>query len=82
MPNTKTPVLIGTEMLRYYGLVLDYQHDTVYSHRLQQMIPAVRLPGGHLAIQLLPPDSAAAVEAKASSDAAAPRRAATREEKY
>ena len=28
VPNTSTPVLIGTDMLRYYGLVLDYEHDT------------------------------------------------------
>ena len=71
VPTTATPVLIGTDMLRYYGLVLDYHNDTAYSHRMQCMLPAQRLPGGHLAIQLLPPQSPTAVASKAMTDAAA-----------
>ena len=77
VPTTATPVLIGTDILRYYGLVLDYHNDTVYSHRLQCMLPAERLPSGHLAVQLLPPQSPKAVAAKDMTDAAARRRAAT-----
>ena len=76
-PTTATPVLIGTDMLRYYVLVLDYHNDTVFSHRLQFMLPAERLPSGHLAVQLLPPQSPKAVAAKNMTGAAARRRAAT-----
>lgn len=76
VPTTATPVLIGTDMLRYYGLVLDYHNDTVFSHRLQCMLPAERLPSGHLAVQLLPPQSPKAIASKAMTDAAARRRAA------
>ena len=54
VPCTDTPLLIGTDMLRYYGLVLDYAHNTVYSHRLKQNIPCVVLKSGHLAIKMLP----------------------------
>ena len=49
-----TPLLIGTDMLRYYGLVLDYGYNTVYSHRLKRDVPCTRLPSGHLAISMLP----------------------------
>ena len=54
VPCTETPLLIGTDMLRFYGLVLDYAHNTVYSHRLQLDIPCVLLKSGHLAIKMLP----------------------------
>ena len=77
VPTTATPVLIGTDMLRRYGLVLDYHNDTVFRHPLQCMLPAERLPSGHLAVQLLPPQSPKAVAAKNMTDAAARRRAAT-----
>ena len=29
VPCTSTPLLIGTDVLRYYGLVLDYAYNTV-----------------------------------------------------
>ena len=41
---SSTPLLIGADMLRYYGLVLDYGYDTVYSHRLKRDVPCTRLP--------------------------------------
>ena len=37
-------------MLRYYGLVLDYAHDTVYSNRLKRNIPCTVLKSGLLAL--------------------------------
>jgi len=54
MHNTTTPLLIGTDMLRYYGMVLDYAYDKVYSHRLKRDIPCVVLPSGHIAISMIP----------------------------
>ena len=54
VPCTATPLLIGTDMLRYYGMVLDYGYNTVYSHRLKRGIPCIVLKSGHLAISMLP----------------------------
>ena len=31
VPCTENPLLVGLDMIRFYGLVLDYYHDTVYS---------------------------------------------------
>ena len=54
VPCTATPLLIGTDMLRYYGMVLDYGYNTVYSHRLKRDVPCTVLHSGHLAISMLP----------------------------
>ena len=51
LPNPRSPVLLGLDVIRYYGLVLDYYNNTVYSHRLKKYIPSVVLPSGHLAIR-------------------------------
>ena len=56
VPCTSTPLLIGTDMLRYYGLVLDYAYNTVYSHRLKRDIPCTLLKSGHLALLMTPED--------------------------
>ena len=56
VPCTATPILIGLDMLRYYGLVLDYAHDTVYSHRLKRNIPCTVLKSGHLGLSMMPED--------------------------
>ena len=50
--DRKSPVLLGIDMLKKYGLVIDYEHNTVYSHRFQREIPATVLPAGHLALNL------------------------------
>ena len=50
--DRKSPVLLGIDMLKKYGLVIDYEHNTVYSHRFQRAIPATVLPSGHLALNL------------------------------
>ena len=54
VPCTETPLLTGTDMLRYYGLVLDYAYNTVYSHRLKRDIPCILLKPGHLALKMTP----------------------------
>ena len=54
VPCTSTPILIGIDMLSYYGLVLDYAHNTVYSHRLKRKIPCTVLKSGHLGLLMTP----------------------------
>ena len=54
VPTTGTPILIGTDMLRKWGLVLDYMHGTVYSHILSRFLDAVWTVGGHLALACVP----------------------------
>ena len=50
--NDATPVLLGVDTLRKFGLVIDYAHDRAYSYTLQKMIPVQCLPSGHLAVRL------------------------------
>ncbi|CAK0855319.1 unnamed protein product [Prorocentrum cordatum] len=50
--DRKSPVLLGIDMLKKYGLVIDYFHNTVYSHRFKREIPTRVLPSGHLALNL------------------------------
>ena len=52
--NVDTPLLLGCDTLREYGLVLDYHHDTVYSHVLERYIPSKVLSSGHIGIRILP----------------------------
>ena len=52
--NEATPILLGVDTLRKFGLVIDYAHDRVYSYSLQKMIPVLSLPSGHLAVRLSP----------------------------
>ena len=47
--NESTPFLIGLEVLREYGLVIDY-YNRVYSHILKRYFPCAILPTGHLAL--------------------------------
>ena len=54
VPCISTPILIGLDMLRYYGLVLDYAHDTVYSRRLKRSNPCTVLKSGHLGLSMMP----------------------------
>ena len=54
VPCVDTPLLVGLDMIRFYGLVLHYHHDTVDSHRLKRIIPSKVLPSGHLAVFMLP----------------------------
>ena len=54
VPTESTPMLLGLDFLRYYGLVVDYFNDTVFSHYLNQYIPSVVLSSGHIAVDLRP----------------------------
>ena len=52
--NESTPFLIGFDVLREYGLVIDYHCNLVYSHILKRYLPFAILPTGHLALERLP----------------------------
>ena len=47
-----TPILLGLDVLRQYGIVLDYYNDTVYSHVLGKYLNTVILSSGHLGLDL------------------------------
>ena len=51
------PFLIGLDVLREYGLVIDYHHNRVYSHILKRYLPCAILPKRHLALEMLPSNS-------------------------
>ena len=53
--NESTPFLIGLDVPREYGLVIDY--NRVYSHILKRYLPCAILPTGHLALEMLPSNS-------------------------
>ena len=57
-PNESTPFLIGLDVLREYGLVIDYHCNRVYSHILKRYFPCAILPTGHLALEMMPNSSA------------------------
>eukprot|EP00959_Pyramimonas_sp_CCMP1952_P208866 4368735-Pyramimonas_sp.AAC.1 len=42
--DRKCQILLGTDVLEKCGLVIDYEHNTLYSHRFQREIPATVLP--------------------------------------
>ena len=48
--NESTPFLIGLDVLREYGLVIDYHYNRVYSHILKRYLPCAILPTRHLAL--------------------------------
>ena len=52
--NESTPFLIDLDLLREYGLVIDYHYNRVYSHILKRYLPYAILPTGHLALEMLP----------------------------
>ena len=51
--NEPTPFLSGLDVLREYGLVIDYYYNRVYSHILKRYLPCAILPAGHLALEVL-----------------------------
>ena len=57
VPNEPTPFLIGLDVLRGYGLVIDYHHKLVYSHILKRYFLCAILPTGHLALEMMPSNS-------------------------
>ena len=52
--NINTPLPLGCDVLREYGLVLDYHHNTVYNHILERYIPCKVLSSGHLGLRMIP----------------------------
>ena len=52
--NERTPFLIGLDVLREYGLVIDYHHNRVYSHTMKRHLPCAMLLTGHLALEMMP----------------------------
>ena len=55
--NESTPFLIGLDVLRQYGLVIDYHCNRVFSHILKRYLPCAFLPTRHLALEMLPSNS-------------------------
>ena len=55
--NESTPFLIGLDVLREYGLVIDYHYNRVHIHILKRYLPRAILPTGHLALEMLPSNS-------------------------
>ena len=55
--NESTPFLVGLDLLREYGLVIDYHYSRVYNHLLKRYLPCAILPTGHLALEMLPSNS-------------------------
>ena len=51
--NESTPFLIGFDVLREHGLVIDYHYNRVSSHILKRYLPRAILPTGHLAVEML-----------------------------
>ena len=52
--NESTPFLIGLDVSREYGLVIDFHNNRVYSHILKRYLPCAFLPTGHLALEMMP----------------------------
>ena len=55
--NEPTPFLIGLDVLREYGLVIDYHYNRVHIHILKRYLPCAILPTRHLALEMLPSKS-------------------------
>ena len=51
--NESTPFLIGLDVLREYGLVIDYHYNRIYSHIMKRYLPCAILSTGHLALEML-----------------------------
>ena len=54
VPNESTPFLTGLDVLREYGVVIDYHHNRVHSHIMKSYLPCAILPTGHLAQEMMP----------------------------
>ena len=57
LSDESTPSLIGLDVPREYGLVIDYHYNRVYSHISKRYLPCAILPTGHLALEMLPSNS-------------------------
>ena len=57
VPSEVTPILLGLDMLREFGLVINTDSAHRYSTKLRCRIPVTVLPSGHLALALTPSGS-------------------------
>ena len=57
VPSEVTPILLGLDMLREFGLVINTDSSHCYSTKLRCRIPVTVLPSGHLALALTPSGS-------------------------
>ena len=57
VPSEVTPILLGLDMLREFGLVTNADSAHCYSTKLRCRIPVTVLPSGHLALALTPSGS-------------------------
>ena len=57
VPSEVTPILMGLDMLREFGLVINADSAHCYSTKLRCRIPVTVLPSGHLALALTPSGS-------------------------
>ena len=55
--NEAIPFIIGLDVVREYGLVIDNHDNRVYSCILNRHFPCAVLPTGHLALEMMPRDS-------------------------
>ena len=57
VPSEVTPILLGLDMLREFGLVINADSAHCYSAKLRCRILVTVLPSGHLALALIPSGS-------------------------
>ena len=57
VPSEVTPIFLGLDMLREFGLVINADSAHCYSTKLRCRIPVTGLPSGHLALALTPSGS-------------------------
>ena len=57
VPSEVTPILLGLDMLREFGLVINADSEHCYSTKLRCRIPVTVLPSRHLALALTPSGS-------------------------
>ena len=55
--NESAPFLIGLDVLREYGLVIDCHYNRVHIHILKRYLPCAIQPTEHLALEMLPSNS-------------------------
>ena len=55
--NESTPFLIGSDVIRGYGLVIDYHYNRVHNHIMKRDLPCAILPTMHVALEMRPSNS-------------------------
>ena len=55
--NESTPFLVGLDVLREYGLVIDCHYNRACNHILKRYLPCAILAKGHLALEMMPGNS-------------------------